>query len=663
MRAQSIHWLRENARELSPHRVLVIDTETVPDDPADPDHQSLLLWCARLTRRHGVEPKRPRTEDYRGRTAPELADLVERLARSDATLWAMTHNLNFDLAVTQLPVHLTDRGWRITESALTTDDPWVRLARRSHRLTIADTASWLPTSVEELGRLIGHPKPPLPAPDDDLDDWWRRCEGDVAITARAILSVMDWWDGARVGNWSITGPATGWSSYRHRKPTPRVLVDPDPDARAWEARAVSGGRREVRRVGALPPGLYADLDIVTAHLTAMSALALPAQRLLAFDQLETDSPWLAHPLMDVMAECTVETAAPRYPWHHDGSTWYPVGRFDTILAGPELREARARGELVRIGPGRLYQTSEHMADWALWVAGLLDPAITDVPPAVRVMAKQWSRSVPGKWAGHTSEVVERVPDARPGWLVEQLVIMPERRDAWSLLVGGERWTIVRDLWADDAFPAILATIQSATRVALSRLVDMLGPAVVSMNTDGLIVDVRQVLAHVRDEPIPSTLRDGPAIRELDALVAAWQPVLAPFTARVKRAARDARILSPQHVILGGERRLAGIPRRATELANGRFTFTQWPKLRAQLATPSGPGYRTHQGHADLSAIPPLGWLLADGTVLPPRIHATAAGLVSWSIPTADLDTHGGLAPLDRQHPTLRYWAGGAAWAA
>ena len=151
-RLAGVHWLRENAQERAPWRVLVVDTETRPVRPDRPDHQSLALWCARLDRRRGVDPGKPRQERYRGHTAAELVDLVESLVRADHALWVMFHNLSFDLAVTALPVGLTDRGWRMTEGALTTESPWCRFARGSRRLTIADTWSWLPASRRAPGR-------------------------------------------------------------------------------------------------------------------------------------------------------------------------------------------------------------------------------------------------------------------------------------------------------------------------------------------------------------------------------------------------------------------------------------------------------------------------------------------------------------------------------
>lgn len=652
-RPQSVHWLRENAREASPHRLLVVDTETAPPDPADPDRQTLRLWCGRLIRRHAIEPRRVRTEDYRGETADELAALVDGLARASSTLWLVTHNLNFDLAVTELPVLLTERGWTITDAALTTDSPWARLVKGSRRLTIADSWSWLPGSVESIGKLIGRPKLPLPEWEAADSDWYDRCTADVDIVARALVSVMDWWDAGRFGNWSITGPATGWSSYRHRKPRPYVLIIPDPERRAFEMAAVTGGRREVRRLGELPAGLYADLDLSTAHLTAMTGFPLPAKPLGPFESLPLDHRALDSSILDVMALATVETTAPRYPWDSGRGVFYPVGRFRTLLPGPELREARARGELRSIGPGRLYLVSPHMADWALWLATLLDAANPDVPPAVRLLAKHWSRCVPGKWAGHASDVISREPDPRAGWQLERAMLMPERRPADLLRIGGERWTIVRDEWADDAFPAILAWIQSATRVALGRLVDVLGPAVVSMNTDGVIVDVHRVIAEHGPDDAAAAMRDPWQLRELAELASVWDTFLEPFSVRVKSAAGKLTVISPQHLIMGDERRLAGIPAKAIRLADGAYTFTQWPKLRVQLQHPEGPGYRTRQARVDLAHVPPAGWLFDDCTVAPITVYPGPDGADTIAPPHVSMDGRAALAAPGLQHPALR----------
>lgn len=231
--------------------------------------------------------------------------------------------------------------------------------------------------------------------------------------------------------------------------------------------------------------------------------------------------------------------------------------------------------------------------------------------------------------------------------------MPGRTRADLLTIGGERWTIARDLWSDDAFPAILAWVQSATRVALGRLVDMLGPAMLSCNTDGLIVDVSKVLdTHASDSAGIDAGMSG-QLDELGALCTAWDDVLAPFGVRVKDAARRLRVLSPSHVILGDRRKLAGIPKGATPIGVSGWSFTAWPGLRVQLAPDHRPGYRTRERTVEIGHIPPAGWLDVDGRVWPVTTRTDGDGTIV--LPWVESPEHEWprLAPRDRQHPALR----------
>jgi hypothetical protein len=649
----AIHYLRPNHVERSPHRLLVVDTETAPVDDRRQDTQSLRLWCATLTRRHNIEPKKPREEKFRGGSAGKLAATIDGLANSGSSLWVMCHNLNFDLAVTELPVALVALGWRVTEAALTTDDPWFRAAKGSKRITCVDSWSYLPASVETLGHLLNLPKLKMPKWTAPADQMWRYCERDVAIVTTAMIQLMDWWDAEALGNWSLTGPSTGWSSYRHGKPTPKVLVDPDPEARELEADAITGGRRLVTRIGKQPAGLYADLDFEAAHLTVMANVRLPWRRLRSFESMEIDDAHLSALWTDILAVVTVESASPRYPLRTKGGIFYPVGRFETILPGPEIRDAAKRGELRAIGRGYVYATSYHMQPWAQWVRSLIDASNADTPPAVRLAAKAWSRSVPGKWDGHTSEVIERVPDLRPGWLAEHGKIAATGAKADFLLLGHERWTIARDLWADDAFPAILAFIQSHTRLALGRVIDALGSSVLTANTDGVMVDVLRVPAGPTEFQPEADSSPADQVRWLEWRCRDLSALAAPFVIRTKTVCSRLTIISPQHLLMGRKRKLAGVPQSARRDAKGRYTFTSWPKLRVQIERPHAPSYTTKRRTVNLANVPPAGWLFKDGRVGPVTCYHQLTDTCPSVLIGGPSKYMAPLAPTDRQHPLLR----------
>lgn len=628
-RTVSTHYLRANHREDSPHRLLVIDTETTPIADGDEAIQALALWAARLTIRHGRARNEPEQQDYFASNAETLATLIDRLARKRETLWVFAHNLSFDLTVTRLPILLTERGWTLTNHALTSDSPWAQMANGRHHLTLANSASYLPASVLDLGRSMGIEKPPLPAADDTAA-LLERCKVDVAITSQALIEFMDWWDAGVYGHWSITGPATGWGAYRHRHMMVKVLIDLEPDAVRFERKAITSGRREAWRIGEQRAGPYLDLDIEHAHLTAAAHMPLPYRRCASFDSLPLDHPTLHMQGVSLLAEVEIETDTPRYPLRMPHGIFYPRGRFRTVLAGPEIREALQRDELRAIGHGYKYLMGAHMASWGHWLIDLLSGRTQGVPPVVMYALKGWSRSVPGRWAGHSSEVIEEYIDTRHGWHLEHGTWGAEQVPVSYLTYCGTQYVIRHDLDSDNAFPAVLAWIQSYTRIWLGRAIDILDRSVVQCNTDGVIADARATTRH---------------IHRINAAIA-------PARIRIKRTSSTVNVLGAQHVILDDDQRLAGIPREAVSLGDLRFRWWSWPSLPAQMARERPQGFAQRLTTSDLSKIPINRWVLADGQTRPVTAEILVNGQQSIVPFAPGIDAAIPLADDRPQHPDL-----------
>lgn len=609
--------------------MLVFDTETSAATDGDVTVQTLQLWCASLTLRHGRTLRPGVAQEYEGQTAEQFADVVDRLGRNKDTLWIFAHNLSFDLTTTRLPVLLLQRGWTLTQHALASDSPWCRLSRGRQHITIADSFSFLPVGVLELGKQVGIGKPELPGR-DDIEAWQRRCRADVAIVSTAITTLMDWWDTNALGNWSLTGASTGWSAMRHRPMAVNVLIDPDDDARAFERAALMGGRREAWVWGKQPHALYSDIDIEHAHLTAAAHMALPYQRADTFESLPLDSFWLRSETLDVMADVEVETDVPRYPVLMPNGVFYPAGRFVTRLAGPEIREALGRGELLRVGRGVVYRVGAHMASWGRWLMAAMDARPPEVPPVVQPALKGWSRSVPGRWAAHTSEVIATYEDDRPGWHIEHGAWGVERWPVSYLTVGGRQYVLRRDLEGENSFPAVLCWIQSWCRVWLGRLVDALDGRAIQCNTDGVVINGRL------------------SRRALDRLDSA----IAPANVRVKQTAHDVTVLGAQHVILDAERRLSGVPHDADEVKDQHFRYWSWPGMLGQLTDGSPRGFLQRQITADLSHIPLNRWRLQNGRTAPVRAYLDGDGrnaIAPWPLLWANSEP---LTTDPAQHPDL-----------
>lgn len=623
-RQAKTHWLRSNDSERSPHRLLVVDTETWPLDEGEREVQVLRLWHARLINRHGKEGKEPVEQEFTGSTAEQLRDCVLGVMRSSETLWLYTHNLSYDLAATRLPVLLLKEGFALGRHNLASDAPWGYMKRGSKALRLADSWSWLPVSVERIGAALGVAKAPLPLDHYDEAAYAERCRVDVDIVARALVHVMDEWDRRQLGNWSLTGPSTGWNSMLHmhagakgsgwrsmqkdddqaptRPSRARTLIDPDPVAREFERAAIYSGRRDTWRTGTLRRGPYVEIDFKTAHLAVCATKALPYRRWRAFDSLALDDWRIGSASASIVARCVVQCDVPRYPLRVTGAVLHPVGQFETTLCGPEITDARSRGELLSVGHGYGYHVAPHMSQWAQWALGELAADRASADELMQIMIKGWSRTVPGRWGMTIAREIASGPSIESEWKLEPALVGTPPRRGFIAHIAGEWTEHVRDTEADDSFPAVLAHIQSWTRLLLGRVLDEIDPAdLVSCNTEGFWV--RQAAL---DELVLRAAHSHGAPRKRKVTpddVGAWVSALcAPLTGRVKAVAQLMRVLSPQHLEIDGERRFAGVPRAAEQIGPERYRFWTWPKMAGQMERGDPRGYVREVRTVDLSAL-------------------------------------------------------------
>lgn len=589
------HFLRPNESVRVPSAYMVLDTETTQTVGEDQTLHQLRLWCARRRRRDAKCPPAKRMLEWSGHTATELAQCCEDASAGCPNLWVYCHNLSFDLAASYLPVVLCDRGWEVTQFAVTGDSPWLRLKRGRRRLTLVDSWGWLRKPLESIGEDVGISKPELPQDDDSEDAWWRRCWGDVNILDAALTELMDWWERNELGIWSLTGSATGWNAMRHRSGLQRILVRPDPVDIAEDRLAIYGGRRDTWWIGPAHAGSWVDWDFRSAYATVAANLLLPRGRALPFDSLPVDSPWIGGNNKGVIARVRVRPRTPRYPVRWHGEVFYPVGEFWTWLADPEIVEARERGELLEVGPGHVHWLGDAMQGWARWLLAVDDGTAEDAPPMARLAAHHWGRAVIGKWAQHGFDTERVGPAPVPGWALQEGIISGTRDRAAMIDIGGQRWNMRAGRDGDNAYPAILAWVESATRLRLGRVIDAARPFTLTQcDTDGLI------------------LAAG-GMRSLEAVNA----LTAPLVLRRKRSIQRLGMWGPQHLETDGRRRFSGLSARAVEQDPGRFIHRGWPKLAWQMSHGDPAGYVQADQTWLLQGPYVHRWVLESGATLPP----------------------------------------------
>ncbi|MGH9092313.1 MAG: hypothetical protein ACRDZR_13200 [Acidimicrobiales bacterium] len=647
-----VHYLRPNETNWSPSAVAFFDTETLPEKRGTDELHVLRLWCAQSLRRD--KPGGGQRTDTRehGRTGWSLADWIERQARSDRALWIWAHNLAYDLTTTRLLTHLSDKEWSLGEFGVTDRNPWFRLQKGSKHVTLVDSWSWLPDALEHLGELAGVKKPALPTWADEDVAWLTRCFGDVDTLAASVLSLLDWWDKEQLGRFTITGASTGWNAMRHKLRARELLIDPTESARTFERQAIRGGRREVTRVGELAGGPFAQLDMVRAHCTIAEHRLLPRRRLGAFERLALTDPLWDRQGRGAIAWARVAPTEPRYPLKLHKATWWPVGEFWTVLAWPELQMARRMGDLREVGPGIRYGLGNGMNGWAQWCNRVAAGETPTAPAVASLAAKSWGRSVIGKTASHTSELVKRGPALHVGWFTEPAVDAATGRRATLLTTMGERWWVQHEQNADECFPAVLAWVESELRVAMATTIDVLGDGVVvSCDTDGLVVDLA-VAAHMKGLGGAARLERASPWLVAGRLCDWVAPLVAPLELRTKHVYAAMAVTGPLQQLRDGKRMFSGVPNSAHEVKPRTMVAHTWPKLRWQMAHGDERGYVRPQITYRLAGRYVRRWVLPDGTIWPIEARVTGpqtSELVGWAEtagrPDCELES-------ELQHPTV-----------
>lgn len=633
------HNLHPNAREDSPWHCLYIDTESTWRTVERDEHHRLRLWYGRHKRRH-LGPGWPQLagEEW-GETAEGMADYIDRVVTTKHPLHVFFHGLSFDLGLTKLPLVLMRRGWRLGRQALASDAPWCNLQRGKRSVWVVDSFSWFRKSLQEVGDLVGVAKRPLPADDDAMEAWWGRVAADVDILEAALDQLMDWWDRERLGHWSHTGPATGWNAMRHRcvyagDPTGRrtreqhadgtidfqpgkVTVCTDPLVRRFEREAIYQGMREVTRVGQLPEGTYANLDLERAHLSIAATKLLPCRLLDQGESLPVDSPKIGGRFHGVIARCRVRATEQSWPVRQPSHILHPLQEFWTVLCDPEIAEARERGELLEVGRWQEYLLNHFMQPWAAWCESILNGSDTSAPPAAWLACKAWSRTVIGKWGARTSRWEAIGETEEWGWFNAPALPTAGEGAAGLAQLGHTLYDVHRDQDADDASPAVLAWVQSWVRRQLRAVIREVGSEhVIQRNTDGFLVDA-QAAGMARGGWDETGLPEPATWSSVRASADSVSDSLGDVRVRVKGLYRGGWVLSPQHLQLDGERVMAGVPRGAVEGRRFEYHFLTWPTLGGQMARGFEDGYTRHWVERRMGAVPVSGWVCADGCVTPP----------------------------------------------
>lgn len=379
------------------------------------------------------------------------------------------------------------------------------------------------------------------------------------LWAKFHRTLIDWWLQIDGGPWGMTLSQMSYSFWRKRIPPKSLLVHADSEASYVEECSAFGGRASVWCLAPIgdvekwqelyvdcpptkgyPPlqGPIAHLDVCSMYPSLLAEREYPVQLIGTYPGMRVDALKDALGELGAIATVVLNCKVGEYPYRSGERVVYPIGRFCTTLAGPELQAAIQDGEIEEVQHVNLYRLGRPYQEAAAQLLQHRRETQEYEKRAWELLVKQMSNALSGKLAQRKDKWIPR-----PG------VIPPNPWGHWYTVDYETRTSNEYRCIAGMALERVPAS--SAPRVLLSGYAYLTGygrqlmrvlrkvcqpSLVVSQDTDGLWLLLRE---------------DALDILERSNKAAA------PISVRLSGNGNSGVWLSPVHYWIDGHWTLAG----------------------------------------------------------------------------------------------------------
>ena len=558
-KSRGAHWIALNHQCRIPKRWITFDTESKRTKTRDGEEQTWALGTGILW--HYKKGVIDRVEKRAFDSPMELWEWVTAFCRTEERTVVVAHNLSHDVRIADAMGILPGLGWKLEWCNL--DRNVSSMTWRSNRgtLVFADSFTWLPMPLSDIGSLVGLPKLSTPTSASSTADWSRYCMRDSEIVFEAMKAIIQFIRDNDLGNWQPTGAGMAYATWRHKFMTHHVLVHDDRGALAAEREAMHTGRAEAWRHGTLTGKTWVELDMKDAYVRVAAECDMPEKMRYHSGPITPYQYRQLRQKFRVLARVHVKTTEPMVPCRHEGRIIWPVGEFETWLWDPEIDLLMEDGQAMSIREVYIYTRAPVLAEWAKWTMGVAHGEDETAPAVVRKWAKHCGRALIGRLSLRSAnwEVFGDNPLGEVG--ITHAVDVTTGQVSRQMHVGTQTFLEKDRTEGRDSVPQITGYIMSESRARLWRAMRTAGfEEIAHVDTDGMLVTTRGA------ERIVSQGSGG-----LDGI---WQ---------VKGRFTRVAVYAPRNYRTGRVRKVAGIPVKATEVAENRFTGERWSSMATDMA--------------------------------------------------------------------------------
>jgi hypothetical protein len=587
--SRAAHWVKLNHQCRIPKRWVAFDTESIT---VKGENESVQEWKsgAAVRWRRGLK-RGDNAERAVFRDPLALWTWVDSFCRAGERTIAVAHGLGFDVRIADVFNILPKLGFRLEWCNLDRNVSAMTWRSDHGTLVLCDTFTWLPMPLFKVGNLLDLPKLRMPQPSAPDSVWDAYCGRDADIVYRAVTELVDFIDAEQLGNWQPTGAGMAYSTWRHRFMTHKVLVHDNEDVLAAERAAMHTGRAEAWRHGVQSDGPFYEVDMRSAYTHIAAECELPTKYKFSCGRITLRQYEQLSESYRVLCQVRVNTNVPVAPYDTGDRHIWPTGEFTTWLWDVEVNELLAESAHINVLRAHVYTKAPILGDWAAWVLSTMRGDNIQAGQVVRAWTKHCGRALIGRLSLRVPswENFGGNPLGVPG--ISHDVDFKTGKITRMMHVGDTTFAETARAEGHDSLPQITGWIMAECRVRLWQAMRA------AQLTNIQHVDTDSVLVNAEGLRL---LRDvyGGSFTTLWQIKGAWQALT---------------IYGPRNIRAGRDRKVAGVPKSATEVEPNVFKGEKWHGLASDMTV----------GRADKVTLTPGKWEVKSSD--PRRLSAAGTG--------------------------------------
>lgn len=293
------------------------------------------------------------------------------------TIWIVAHNIVFDNFITDIWNYLSIKKYEVSfihskgmvflqklGRYTTKENKKGNEVRKSaSQIMLVNNGNLFPEKLENIGETIGFPKLKVNFQESSKEEIKIYCKRDVEI----LLEFWKQWavfiSENDLGSLKYTISSQSMEAFKHKFCQHNIVIDDDLDVISFERKAYYGGRTEIFYKGAVQKKInYYDVNSMYPYV--MRNFNYPTEHKFTkinplIEQVEfyIKKGWL------LIAECYIDTKINAYPCKQENTLLFPIGKFKTYLATPEIIEALKNNDIKKFGRVELYKGSNIFKDY------------------------------------------------------------------------------------------------------------------------------------------------------------------------------------------------------------------------------------------------------------------------------------------------------------